>query len=65
MNKAARFLRDDRKAQEVKTLVSLIILVVFLLLVIGAIVLMWGEGNIFAGDSSICQQLGWMIGGCR
>lgn len=54
----------DRKGQEVKTFMRLMILLVFLLLMLGVIIMIGTDFNPFKGENNICQLSFGLIRGC-
>ena len=54
----------NRRAMEVQTLIIVVLAVVFLLVMLGVAITVFGEGNIFSGPGNICEKTGGFIGGC-
>lgn len=49
---------------ETQTLVILVLTSVFLLLVLSIMLILFSDGNIFAGPNSICEQTNWLFRWC-
>ncbi len=62
---APRRMSGNRRGMETSTLVRLIILTVFLLLVLGAMIVIWKNAHgAFSGSNSLCAKTGGLFGGC-